>query len=255
MPLSYKLDHVGPMAKTVNDVALLFDSICGFDINDPYSRYKKPFKGKKSNPTDISKIKLGYLEDIDSFVRDEIDDKVKNAYTNSVSLLKEKDYSITPIDWSNYQHEKLRSKAMLLIESDLANVHSQMLEKDPKGFTNKFLDGIEFAKKSLAPKLADSILMIDRTRTIAHQIFSKIDFVITPTTPTTAFSFDKDMPKSIATFTAFANYTGCPAISIPISNDSELPIGLQIIGPKYSDYSILNLAHLFEEELRDKNTI
>ena len=76
---------------------------------------------------------------------------------------------------------------------------------------------------------------------------ANVDALVTPTTPVPAFSFDDDMPKTITTFTAFANYAGCPAVSIPMGKtDDGLPLGLQVVTPKREEVTALRIGAAFE---------
>src|SRR5690606_23113639 len=89
--------------------------------------------------------------------------------------------------------------------------------------------------------------------------FSKVDVLITPTTPATAWPFQQLGPATIAgrsvtsrahaVFTPIFNHTGMPAISVPCGLDGAgLPIGLQVVGPRYSDAVLIALAEEVERD-------
>ena len=90
-----------------------------------------------------------------------------------------------------------------------------------------------------------------------EEVFERVNFVITPTTPTTAFKIGEKAHDPLAMYlsdvlTVNANLAGLPAISLPCGNDSEgLPIGLQILGPKGSDWQLLKVAEKIEGVLAE----
>ena len=91
------------------------------------------------------------------------------------------------------------------------------------------------------------------------EIFDTYDVILLPTTPTTAFKFKEKSGKPIEMyysdfFTSFANIAGNPAITIPAGvDDNNLPIGLQLIGDKYREDKLLNIANQIEKILQNSN--
>jgi len=106
--------------------------------------------------------------------------------------------------------------------------------------------------------LLKAITNIKNTRTSIREIFKNFDAIIIPSTPTVAFSFQKEPPKNIAIFTCFANFGGCPAISIPTDNTSGLnspkglPIGMQIITAPENDLLALQIGQVLEKAVKWK---
>jgi len=90
-----------------------------------------------------------------------------------------------------------------------------------------------------------------------QRVFRDVDVMVTPTTPTTAFRLGEKMNDPLAmylsdTFTAPANLTGIPAVSIPVGKDRDgLPIGMQICGPHFSEELILQLGNEVEHIVRN----
>jgi aspartyl-tRNA(Asn)/glutamyl-tRNA(Gln) amidotransferase subunit A len=82
-----------------------------------------------------------------------------------------------------------------------------------------------------------------------HNAFNSVDFIISPTTPTTAFRIGEKINDPLAMylndiFTTTANLSGGPAISIPVGTDSNgLPIGLQIMGKDFDEAGVLSLGN------------
>ena len=243
MPLAYMLDHVGPMARSADDAALLLEVIAGFDPDDPASRHgPADFSSFKATES-LSDLKIGYFPDLNKVSGEAIDPAVSVAYAKAIDALKSTGVTLEAVLWEGYDPAFVRPKALLLIESDLANIHAEMLEKNPDGFTSTFRAGINFGLAQTAPKLAKGLRVIEEVRPVARRLFKTVDALITPTTPMPAFSFEEETPKTITTFTAFANYAGCPAASVPMGKTEDgLPLGLQIVAPKREEATVLRLA-------------
>ena len=106
-------------------------------------------------------------------------------------------------------------------------------------------------------------LKAQKVRTLIYQDFEKafeeVDFIVTPTSPTTAFKLGEKTADPIKMylsdiFTIAVNLAGLPAISIPCGFDEKgLPIGLQIIGKAFDEATILNVANVLEKELKVNN--
>lgn len=253
MPLSYALDHVGPMARSCNDLTMLLSVMAGFDADDPAGRHgPTDFSAALQTPPSLNGLTLGYFGDLNKVNGDTIDPAVSVAYAKSLDRLRDLGATLEVVNWEGYDPAVVRPKALLLIEADLANIHADALDNNPDGFTSIFRAGIDFGMAQSAPKLAKAMRIIEQVRPVARRLFATIDALITPTTPISAFSFDAAMPKTITTFTAFANYAGCPALSIPMGKTEDgLPLGLQVVTPKREEATALRIGSAFENSLKD----
>jgi aspartyl-tRNA(Asn)/glutamyl-tRNA(Gln) amidotransferase subunit A len=248
MPLAYALDHVGPMARSTIDLAYLLNGMAGFDPDDPSGRHgPKDFSRAQSAPKSLDGLRIGYFADLPAIAGDTVTTDVSSAYSESIERLRASGAHLEAVSWDGYDPALVRPKALLLIEADLANIHAKMLNSNPEGFTAIFRSGIEFGQTQLAPKLAKALRMIEEVRPVARRLFRTVDALVTPTTPIPAFSFDDEMPRTITTFTAFANYAGCPALSVPMGSTPDgLPLGLQVVTPKREEVTALQIGSAVE---------
>ena len=251
MPLAYALDHVGPMSHSADDLALMLNVMAGFDPDDPAGRHgPTDMSSALRHAEDLKGLTLGFFPDLNGIEDDCVDPTVSVTYAKAIDKIQELGCTIEPVSWAGYEPSRVRSKALLLIEADLANFHGRMLKASPNGFTSTFRRGIDFGMSQPAPKLAQGLRLIEEVRPVARRLFSTVDALVTPTTPVPAFSFKDEMPKTITTFTAFANYAGCPALSIPMgSTEDGLPLGLQIITPKREDALALRIGKVISSSL------
>ncbi|MEQ8735747.1 MAG: amidase [Rhodospirillaceae bacterium] len=248
MPLAYALDHVGPMARSCHDLTILLTAMAGFDANDPAGRHgPTTFATALDEPTSLTGLRIGYFSDLNKVSGDVVDPAVSVAYAKSIDRARNLGADMVSVRWDGYEPASLRSKALLLIEADLANTHADGLAQNPDGFSDTFRAGIAFGASQSAPKLAKALRLIEEVRPVARRMFSEVQALITPTTPVTAFSFDADMPKTITTFTAFANYAGCPALSVPVGKTEDgLPLGVQVVTPKREEATALRIGAALE---------
>ncbi|MEQ9112220.1 MAG: amidase [Rhodospirillaceae bacterium] len=248
MPLAYALDHVGPMARSCHDIIMLLTAMAGFDAKDPAGRHgPTTFAAALDKPTSLAGLRIGYFSDLNKVSGDVVDPAVSVAYAKSIDRARSLGADMVSVRWEGYEPASLRSKALLLIEADLANTHAAGLAQNPDGFSDTFRAGIAFGASQSAPKLAKALRLIEEVRPVARRMFSEVQALMTPTTPVTAFSFDADMPKTITTFTAFANYAGCPALSVPMGKtENGLPLGVQVVTPKREEATALRIGAALE---------
>lgn len=249
VPLAFTLDHVGPMARHVTDLALMLEVLAGPDAGDPLSvASPRPTHATFQTPTSLRGLRIGHLQNLDDFAGDKTHADVAAGYEAALKQLAALGAEIIDVTLQGYKHNNIRPKAMLVIETDLAVIFGKAIEENPMGFSQIFRDGIAFGQQQTAPKLALAYDTIRSVKPIAHALFADIDAFVTPTTPGPAFSFQQSMPKTLTAFTAFANYIGAPAVSVPMGLTSEsLPMGLHITTKPWHDMTALEIAAAYEK--------
>lgn len=257
LPLSYSLDHVGPMARTVEDVAILLESISGFDPNDPTSS-KLPVPNFASNlSTDLAGMKIGILEEFSNPRLDLLDDEVFDAFEDAVSLLEGLGASVEKVraDWI----KRARVPNLVII-----HVESQSLWEKLKPKANKLGYDVRLMFEFGELLRGTDYLHSQQIRTVITQrmrkLFETYDALLNPTTPTPAPKIGEKTvairgKKEISTqevvsrFTALYDLTGLPALSVPCGfTKAGLPIGLQIGGKAFDESTILKVGHAYEQK-------
>jgi aspartyl-tRNA(Asn)/glutamyl-tRNA(Gln) amidotransferase subunit A len=248
VPLAFALDHVGPLGHRVADLALMLEVMAAPDVADPFSAMApRALHAVDAQPGSLAGLRLGRLTDLDGFAADAVHADIVQGYERALAVLRGLGASIVDVSLGDYRHNAIRPKAMLIIEADLALVYADELEKNLNGFSPVFRDGVAFGRQQSAPKLAAALETLRAVKPIAHALFAEVDALITPTTPCTAFSFTEAMPKTLTAFTAFANYTGAPAVSVPMGfTEDRLPMGLQIAARPWNDMTALKIAAAYE---------
>jgi aspartyl-tRNA(Asn)/glutamyl-tRNA(Gln) amidotransferase subunit A len=272
MAMASSLDQIGPFAKTAVDAELIFDSLVGKDVLDSTS---SNFSNVKPTTDEIKKIKIGVPKEyfaggLDPKVEKEIGVALEKFKANGfeikeVSLPHSKYalscyYIIMPaevsanlarLDGVRYPGIKnLREKA-----ATLAEVYS--LTKG-EGFGSEVKRRILLGTFVLSSGYYDAYYSkAQKVRNLITQDFEKafqdVDVIFAPTTPTPAFKFGEKTNDPLQMylsdiFTIPANLAGLPAISLPTREfeKGDLPIGFQLIGPKFKDYGVLGLSRWYE---------
>ena len=261
-------DQIGPITKTVEDAALLLEIMAGKDEYDTTASQKAV--GQYVNAlSDTKKYKVAYLKEcVES---NGLDPEVKKQTLAALDKLKNDGHTVTAVDFpyldflvptyyvlttaeasSNLSrfdgvHYGYRSPNATDLESTYKKTRSEGFGKEVKRRimlgTFVLSAGYYDAYYSKAQKVRNKI------RQKTREILSQHDFIVTPSTPSTAFEFGKNSTDPIKMylediFTVQANIVGCPAISVPNGTHSNgLPIGLQIMGRDFEEENLLNLAN------------
>jgi len=260
-------DQIGPITKTVEDAAALLEVIAGADDHDtttsqkPIENYRAALGAKKT-------YKIAYLNEC--LNAEGLDTEVKEKTLAALDKLEKNGHTVTAVDFpyldflvptyyvlttaeasSNLSrfdgvHFGYRSPNATDLESTYKKSRSEGFGKEVKRRimlgTFVLSAGYYDAYYGKAQKVRNKI------RQKTREILSGYDFIITPSTPGTAFEFGKNSADPIKMylediFTVQANIVGCPAISVPNGMHSNgLPIGLQIMGRDFEEGHLLNIA-------------
>ncbi len=259
------LDQIGPMAKTLEDLALLLDHIAGFDPMDSTSA-KVEESYYPVERTEPRGMRIGYL---DFSNLDGVQEEVLEAYERLLRVLEENGAELVSIklEYLRYAVPTYYIIACSEASSNLArydgirygkriegaNVRDTIALSRAKGFGREVKRRIVLGTFALSAGYKDRYyLKAQAVRKLIteefQKVFEKADLMIMPTSPTTAFRLGEKIDDPLKMylsdiFTISVNLAGIPALSLPYSEDRDgLPIGLQVIGPHFSEREILGLA-------------
>jgi len=265
------LDQIGPFAQTVEDCAMLMNVISGHDPMDgtsldiPVPDYIKGLEG------DLKGLKIGvpkefFIEGLNPEVRAKVEEGIKTLESMGCVIMEvslpHTDYGIA----AYYFICTAEASSNLARYDGVVYGHRNMEATDivdmaaktrAEGFGDEVKRRIMLGTYVLSAGFYDAYyLKAQRVRRLISQdfekAFEKVDLIVTPTTPTTAFKFgDKtDDPLSMYladVFTNSINLAGIGGISVPCGKDSQgLPIGLQLICPPLGEELLLKAAHHFQ---------
>lgn len=253
MAMASSLDQIGPIAKTVADVELLFKTIRGADKFDSTS-LDEPLP-----PALPTKFKIGVPYD---FLGEGVNEEVRKNFDETVELLKAKGHEIIPIEMPNL-HYSLSCYYILMFAESSTNLSRfdgvrYGLHQTGKDMVDDYFVsrgaglGKEVKRRIMLGTYVLSAGYYDAyygkanglRRLIAEdykKAFAKVDVLITPTAPSVAFPIGKNTNDPLQMylediFTVPVNLAGVPAMSVPTGkNANGLPYGLQITGPHFRE--------------------
>lgn len=265
------LDQIGPIGKCVKDVAMVQSVINGHDRMDATSAYRNYTDLSANLKSDVKGLKIGVPNE---YFGEGIDDEVKASVLNAVKELEKqgavvKEISLPSTDYALSAYYIISSAEA---SSNLArfdgvrygyraeNYNSliDMYEKTrSEGFGDEVKRRIMLGTFVLSSGFYDAYygkakLLQKRISEEFNSAFKDIDIIAAPTVPTTAFKIGENIDDPLKMYatdicTVTVNIAGLPAVSIPCGTDSnKLPIGLQLIGNKFTEQTLLNTAYAYE---------
>ena len=246
-PLSWNLDHVGPLTKTVQDAALLLQVISVYDPIDPASikMLTGDYLSHLVDDMEGRKIAIGVGEYIEGS-----DPEVLDAVHEAGKVFESLKCRIQEVDVNWMREAALANKTMT--QSDGAAVHRERLKEHPDWFGEDIRQRLEDGAKTTSTEYILARRTQAKVRKRCEHFFETYDLLILPTTPITAPPIEGlnavEQAGRLTRFTAPFNLTGLPALSIPCGFTKDgLPIGLQIVSRAWADAKVLNAGHVFEQ--------
>jgi aspartyl-tRNA(Asn)/glutamyl-tRNA(Gln) amidotransferase subunit A len=244
VPLSLRLDHVGPMTRRVADAVIMLAAMAGYDAEWPYARAYQAEDYAHMVDCSLAGIRLGVLT---NYEQRQMEPAVWSAFGKALGLFQELGAEIRELSLPTYDVVRGRRAVFVRVEVEVAAVQGPLYRSEPDRFSPEMRGYLDWGLKASALRLADA----DRTMEIAaHELgrcFAAVDAIVTPTTPQAAFPFDGQAPDTQGDFCVLANMAGCPAISLPMGlNTDGLPLGLLIMAPSGQDARLLAIAAAYE---------
>jgi aspartyl-tRNA(Asn)/glutamyl-tRNA(Gln) amidotransferase subunit A len=248
IPLSDSLDHAGPLARTVEDAALLLQAIAGPDPNDPTSADRPVPDYPASLTGDVRGLRVGVP---DRNVLSGLDKDVEASFQAALATLKSLGASLIDVHIPSLQQADAIWLAVAAPEA--AAFHRRNLEERPQDFSEQVRLRLQLG---LQLRAVDYLRGLENQRQLRAEVeeqYAKIDVLATPTTAFTASKIEDELSASgreihLHRFTCPFNLTGQPAISLPCGFDGQgLPMGLQIVGRPFDEETVLRVAHAYEQ--------
>jgi len=250
IPLSWNLDHAGPMARSVRDVAILLQAIAGYDPEDAWS-VDMPVEDYLSSPiSSLQGWRIALAAD-DYFTNTEfVDGEVLQAVQKAAQVFEDLGARVEQVPFP-YAHDAAMANG-LMTPADAAAFHHQRLSDNPQGFGQDVLKRLQTGAAYTSTEYSLARRMQTILRCKFNEFFNDYDLLLTPTTPITApirGSADAvERARLLTRFTAPFNLTGLPALSVPCGWSSEkMPIGLQIVSKQWADARILLAGEIYEQ--------
>jgi len=247
MPLSFGLDHVGPLARSVRDLALLTTVLAGFDPASPESLpAPDSWTAGGGAPQSPAGLRIGVLA---NFAVGETTPAASDGFAAALQRLRRLGAEIVELALPGYEPGRMRLAGVLISEAEAAFALGEELQTSPEMASAAFRDMVAFGRDAPAWKLVRAQRALAEAGVACRALFDEVDLLASPTTPQAAFRFDAPVPDSQADFTALANIARCPAVSLPSGLTPDgLPLGLQLMAPPFAEARLLGAAAAFEAD-------
>jgi len=255
IPLSWYLDHLGPMTRTVEDAALMLQVIAGYDPLEPTSADLPVLDFSAKLTAGVASLRLGVPR---AYFYDDLHPEIQAAVESALFVLKkltagQRDVAPLATDAS---YASLMDPTRVVLIAEAYAYHQEFVAKTPDLYQPETLKRIRAGADVAAPAYIFSRRQLDSIRRSAPQAFETVDLLITPTSPVPPFTI-ADLLADLNTLRAKEivmlrntrpfNALGLPTISIPCGFTSAgLPIGMQITGPPGSEATVVRLAYAYE---------
>jgi aspartyl-tRNA(Asn)/glutamyl-tRNA(Gln) amidotransferase subunit A len=247
VPLSWSLDHVGPMCRSVADIALLLSAIASYDPQDSASVNAPTINYAAALGTKTSALRVGISRTLFSEIADP---EIKAAVNEAVSVLRSMTASVCDIELPSIPEGTWVKVAL----AEAYVFHAPLLARGAEGYNPIIRKRAELGSTISAKDYIEARRHVERLRRVIGDAFSGVDLIVAPTAyvpPVTieqSFREEQNLTRPPLTPAPAFNIYGLPTVSVPCGFiSSGLPVGLQISGPRLGEAKVLALAYAYEQ--------
>lgn len=250
-PLSWSLDHAGPMTKTVTDAAILLECIAGFDPKDPTTIDKPLASYTTGLSEDLKGMVIGVEED---FYLTNLQPGVQELFDKAIDTLKTLGAEIKPIKIPSLKNAHYAE--MITVLAEASAIHHTNLKSRPEDFGKDVRLSLELGELPSAVEYVQAQQIRYKIKQEFQEIFQTVDTILAPTLPFTAPKIGQEITiinnqelkvsDELIRLQSPANLTGLPSISVPCGLSENMPVGIQFIGNAFDEHMIIKAAYAFE---------
>ena len=252
IPLSWSLDHLGPMARSATDAALMLQAIAGYDAQDTASVDVPVPNYAATIAVATSSLRLGIPR---AYFYEALHPEIQAAMEAALAVLKKltgTQRDIAPLA-TNGTYSSVMDPYVTILRAEAYAYHKEYVSKSPELYQAQTLKRIQAGADVTASAYIQSRQQLEQVRRSVARVFETVDLLITPTACVPSFAIadllaDPNTLREKELLTLRNNMLGLPTVSIPCGfTRADLPIGMQITGPPGGEATVLRLAYAYEQ--------
>lgn len=251
-PLSWTLDHVGPITRTVADNAVLFTALSGFDPQDPASARRRPEDFTRDLTAGVRGLSIGVLEPY----FEHLEPEVRRCVDAALRSWKELGSTIKLVTIPEL--DRIIAAQRTVLAAEAYAVHRRRLEERPELFQDVVGQRLRVGATLPAWEYAESYRLRDRAMRAFDDALADVDVLAAPTVPisaplrgeseTTAAGIHEAVQSALTRLTGPTNFTGHPSMTLPCGHTRHgLPVGVQLISRRWDEAMLYRFGQALED--------
>jgi aspartyl-tRNA(Asn)/glutamyl-tRNA(Gln) amidotransferase subunit A len=249
IPAAWSLDHAGPFARSVSDLALMLYYMAGYDPNEATSLPISVPDYTSGLNSDISGMKIG----IPTYYLEGLEPDIAKLFQRAVETFRSLGAEIEEIEIPELSLSTFAGYTILAGEASASQYEG--LQSQPQDYAQDAKVLLLSGTLIHAPQYLKAQQARRKMAKAFKRAFEKVDILLGPTIPITTPSFQEnwveqnlDIVNRCLPFTAPANLAGIPSLSVPMGMDSKgLPAGMQLMGNHLTEQKLLQAGYAWEK--------
>jgi aspartyl-tRNA(Asn)/glutamyl-tRNA(Gln) amidotransferase subunit A len=233
-----RLDCIGILARSVEDLAIVLQVLDAHDPADPRSRKRRI--ALATPDWEPGRLRAGFVRDLAALG---VAADVRALFDSAVARIGGALGSRVEVDFADYDFARTRRAALLVMESELGVEFAADLADTQHRLSPRLRAMLDYARGKSAVDYAAADRALDEAVLKARRLSADIDVLVLPTVSHGTYPLAEGERANDADLTSFASLAGCPAVSLPMGTLPDgMPAGLQLVGAPGSDLRLLELA-------------
>jgi aspartyl-tRNA(Asn)/glutamyl-tRNA(Gln) amidotransferase subunit A len=245
-PITWTLDTVGPMARSVADLAALLEVLAGYDPGDPFSVAAPTEPYRDAVGKDVDGLRIGVPR---GFFFDDVDEDIVRLVDTAAEVLAAAGASVGEVDLPGA--DEAVEAATTMIRAEALGIHGPRLAVEPDRFGADARRRLLLGESVTGVQYGEARQQARLWRRRVTTLFGQVDVLLTPSTGTTAPPADAEMietTRRLVRLTYGWSLAGLPALSIPCGfSDDGLPVGLQLAAAPLQEATVLRAGAAYQQ--------